>query len=249
VATNKKLLTAEPLPTLTSLLQGADVKLVEIGGRGSTFPDLVTLAPFAHYYVSEPDASEAARLADHLNGIGWRSVTVLTDAIGLACGDATLFHTAEPGMSSLLEPDPEVARRFYLRDKFRVVGTSTVSVTTLDEAALRYSFNDACFLKIDTQGTELDILRSGETLLRQSLLAVYVECSFRPFYRGQALFGEVDSYLRAQGLELFSLSRTNLRRADYPAGRYSRRVTAWAHCLYFREADTLVTAERSHAGA
>jgi len=243
VVVHKKLLIAEPLPALTSLLSAAGLKLVDIGGRRSSFPELVTLAPFADYYVSEPDPVEAAHLSEHLaRDLPWRSVTVMADAIGSRRGPATLYVTREPGMSSLLEPDVQVTRRFYLSDRFDVVGTTTVPVLPLDDAAERYAFTDACFLKIDTQGTELDILKSGSRLVEHSVVGVYVECSFRRFYKDQPLFGDVDSYLRANRFELFSLSRANLRRSGYDSSDYSKRIAAWAHCLYFREPDALASA-------
>ena len=243
VAVYKKLLIAQPLPALTSLLSAAGLKLVDIGGRRSSFPELVTLAPFADYYISEPDSAEAAHLSEHLTrDLSWRSVTVIGEAIGSRRGPGTLYVTRQPGMSSLLEPDPGVTRRFYLGDRFEVVSTTTVPVLPLDDAAERYAFTDACFLKIDTQGTELDILHSGSRLVRHSVVGVYVECSFRPFYKGQPLFSDIDSHLRAHGFELFSLSRANLRRAGYHSTQYSRRITAWAHCLYFREPNTLAPA-------
>ncbi len=239
MAIYKKLLLAQPLPVLTSLLAGAGIKLVEIGGRGSSFPELVTLAPFADYYVSEPDAAEAARLTEHLTrDLSWRSVTVIAAAIGKG-DEATLHVTRRPGMSSLRPPEPGVTHRFCLHRNFDVMSTATVPVLSLDSAAERYAFTDACFLKLDTQGTEFDILESGARLLRHSVVGVYVECSFRAFYRDQALFGDVDQHLRRHGFELFSLSRTNLRRAGYLPAHYSRRTAAWAHCLYFREPENL----------
>jgi hypothetical protein len=105
---------------------------------------------------------------------------------------------------------------------------------TLDVAATAGGFTDACFLKLDTQGTELEILRSGAALL-PSVLGVKVEASFRPYYRGQALFSDVDTYLRGHGFELFALERAHFRRTGYRPRLYSRRGLAWAHCLYLRE--------------
>jgi FkbM family methyltransferase len=231
------------MPTLFRLLGDADIKLVDVGGRGAAMAQLVPLAPVAHYYTCEPDTEEAQHLQEQLPAdTAWRGVTVLTEAIASQRGEASLFLTQQPGMSSLLQPDEHVTQRLYLAPKFGVVRTVTVPAIPLDEAASRYGFTDACFLKIDTQGTELDILQSGPKLVRGSLVAVYVECSFRPFYRGQALFADVDSHLRANGFSLFTMNRANLRRAGYRPGLYSKRMTTWAHCLYLREPDTLVDA-------
>jgi FkbM family methyltransferase len=233
-------LTLQESPTLAPILAGADLKLVDIGGRGSALPQLLPLAPFASYFACEPDREEAERLKEQLpKEVAWRSVTVMTEAIASREGDAPLYLTAAPGMSSLLEPDPIVAGRFSLEGKFKVERTTTVPTIPLDTAASRYGFEDACFLKLDTQGTELDILQSGPQLTR-SLVGLYVESLFHPFYKGQSLFADVDMHLRQHGFGLFALYRSMMRRAGFRADLYSHRVVTWAHCLYLREPDTAI---------
>ena len=64
---------------------------------------------------------------------------------------------------------------------------------------------------------------------------------FHPFYTGQPLFADIDSHLRSRGFALFSLNRTALRRAGYRYDSYSKRVPAWAHCLYLREPETVLS--------
>ncbi len=229
---------------LTEWLGHVGLKLVDIGGRGAAFPPIQPISSLADYYVSEPDAAEAARLRETLAGRSdWRSVTVLNEAMASRSGNACLWITEQPGMSSLLEPDPQVTKRFYLGPKFAVVGKATVPTSSLDAAAARYGFQDACFLKVDTQGTELDILQSGAALCAGPLVGVHVETLFQPFYKGQSLFADVDQYLRGHGFSLFSLSRTSLRRAGYRPASYSKRVIAWAHCLYLREPETLLVVD------
>jgi FkbM family methyltransferase len=236
-------LTMQAVPALMALLGRAGLTFVDIGGRGAAMGQLVPLAPIGRYITCEPDVEEARRLADTMAAENmWRGFTVVTEAIGSRRGEATLYLTRQLGMSSLLEPDPAVTKHIYLSEKFGVESTVTVPLIPLDDAAEQYGFTDACFLKIDTQGTELDILRSGPRLLRDSLVGVYVECNFRPFYKDQSLFADVDAHLRQNGLSLFTLSRANLRRAGYRPAVYSRRVTTWSHCLYLREPDTLEAA-------
>ena len=233
---HKEVFSALELPVLTALFRDADLKIVDIGGRDSAFAGALPLAPFTHYYVAEPDAQEAERLQEELPRVTpWRAVTVIKQAIAPHRGEATLHITRKPGMSSLLEPDREVTRRYCLNRKFEVVSDVTVPTLPLDDAAATYGFTDAAFLKVDTQGTELDILRSGAHLVRESLLGIHTEAEFQPFYKGQALFADVDQHLRANGFMLVSLSRTALRRAHYRKDLFSKRVTTWAHCLYLRE--------------
>jgi len=176
----RKLFAVLDLPVFTALLEDADLKLVDVGGRGSAFHPLLTLAPFAHYFVSEPDASEAAALAERLpHEAPWRAVTVMSEAIAGRRGRADLYVTAEPGMSSLLPPDPAVVERFVLAPKFTVASVATVPVRPLDEAAAQYGFADAAFLKADTQGTELEVLASGPRLVEHLLACTPKRCSKR----------------------------------------------------------------------
>jgi FkbM family methyltransferase len=222
---------AHDLPALTALFQAAGFTLVDIGGRRAPVGDLRMLSPFSHYVTCEPDQEEADRLAGSPSI--WRKLTVVPEAIAANAGEAALYVTRKPGMSSLLQPDPAVVQQFCIASRFNVERTVMVPTLPLDAAAIKYGFADACFLKLDTQGTELEILRSGLTLL-PSVECVKIETCFYPFYRGQSLFADVDAFLREHGFVLLSLQRTNLRHADYRPAVYSRRVTVWAHCLYFR---------------
>jgi FkbM family methyltransferase len=228
------------LPVVSGLLERAGLKFVDIGGRGSGLKNLLSLARYAHYYVSEPDAAEAGRLGDTLPAEQpWQATTIFGDAIASRRGEAQLYVTREPGMSSLLEPDSAVTGRYFQANKFEVDRIETVRTIPLDEAAEAHGFTDACFLKLDTQGTELDIMRSGARLLSGPVLGVYTETNFQPLYKGQSLFADLDGHLRAQGFTLFSMNRTSLRRMGYRPDVFSRRVTTWAHCLYLREPSML----------
>jgi FkbM family methyltransferase len=225
-------------PVLASLLEEARLVLVDIGARGNPRPELLSLAAYARLVAIEPDADEARRLAGLEDDGSWQDVVVVPAAIAAEVGEATLYRTASPGMSSLLEPDPDVCGRFVNAEAFQVVATSRVPTLPLDLAASRYGFEDGCFLKIDTQGTELEILRSGPNLLANSV-AVYTEALFHPFYKGQSLFADVDAHLRSAGFRLAELRRTGLRRAGFRQDLYSERQTTWAHCLFLRDPASL----------
>ena len=236
------------------LLRRADLRLVDIGARGGAMPQLIVLAPFSHYYACEPDKEEADALPAKLReNAPWRDITVIPQGISSNEGSATLYITKQPGLSSLLKPNCEVVNRHYRGDEFQIDSTMSVPTISLDHAAEQYSFRDACFLKVDTQGTELDILQSGKRLLQQAVLGLYVEAEFHPFYTGQPLFSDVDSYLRSLDFSLFDLHRVLIRRAMRQDDLYSRRQVVWAHALYLKEPSqilhgndggTLMTASR-----
>jgi FkbM family methyltransferase len=225
-------------------LVGDGVCLVDVGGRGKPRAEMLELAAYAHLVVFEPDLAEADRLGETLRLAGaWRGLTVVGAALAQTEGVSTLYLTVAPGMSSLLRPDPDVAAVSCIGDTLRVVDTAVVNTMPLDLAAERYGFVEAHLLKLDTQGTELDILRGGERLLT-SVLAVYVETLFLPFYRGQSVFADVDAHLRSRGFVLHSLARSEARQAGFDPTLYSRRQIVWAHCLYLRDRRLLETEQR-----
>lgn len=53
-------------------------------------------------------------------------------------------------------------------------------------------------IKLDTQGSELDILRGASRALSSCTL-IEIEVEFNPIYEGQNLFCDVDRFLRDRG--------------------------------------------------
>lgn len=235
------------LTTLAGALSEAPLRCVDVGARGGSFPPLRLLAPWVHYCAFEPDVGEAERLSVRLGRSGWQQVTVVPMALAAREGPVDLFLTEREGLSSILRPDPTVGGRFCHAEGFAPRGIFRVPATTLKTAAAGYGFEDATFLKLDTQGTEVEILASGEDILRKSALAIHVEVLLQPLYVGQPQIGGVFGFLAERGFPLVDLQRTFLRRAGFDPTLFSRRQVVWAHALFMREpSDTLVRASLSN---
>ena len=79
-----------------------------------------------------------------------------------------------------------------------------VPVSTLDELLARHEWREPIdLLKIDTQGTELRILRGAAQALA-SVRLLWIEVSFRSLYEGDAQFPEIHEFLGRSGFRLFS---------------------------------------------
>ncbi len=71
-------------------------------------------------------------------------------------------------------------------------------------------------IKVDTQGSELEILEGAKETLR-SVNLIEIEVTFNPKYDGQPLFAEVDQFLRSQGFVLWKFSsETHYSSANVP---------------------------------
>ena len=100
------------------------------------------------------------------------------------------------------------------------------------------------FLKVDTDGGDLDVLRGAHETLRQGgILGLAVEAQFHGVVADDAnLFSNVDRYLRGFGFGLFDLevnrySRTALPAEfalDLPAQTVTGQVS-WGEAIYFRD--------------
>jgi hypothetical protein len=78
-----------------------------------------------------------------------------------------------------------------------VVATVQVDTVRLDDV-VEIRTRGCDLLKLDTQGSEAEILSHASETLKRCLI-VQTEVEFVPLYEGQPLFAEVDQLLRAHG--------------------------------------------------
>jgi FkbM family methyltransferase len=147
----------------------------------------------------EPNSTEFDRLCNEGPG----GCTWLPYFLGNSL-EATFYQTRFPGCSSLYVPDPSGIDLFQTNGSgtparnIYVVGTERVRTKRLDDIE---ECPEVDFIKIDVQGSELDIFKNGiETLKNVSVIQTEVE--FIPIYKDQPLFGDIQIFLREQGFQL-----------------------------------------------
>ena len=227
-------------------LQAEGMGVIDVGARGDVHPIFREVAPLIDMIAVEPDAAEVQRLqAAPKPGPQYRSLRYLPCALGRADGEQVLHLCRSPGVSSFYQPDREVLARFPDADRFEIVSSATVPVRSLDslldDRAVRPP-HQLDFVKIDTQGSELDILRGATRNLASRIVGVEVEVEFTPLYRSQPVFRDVDAVLSGQGFTLFKLRRQELVRRTFAecAHRTAGQVM-FADALYLRDPLNSVT--------
>jgi FkbM family methyltransferase len=118
------------------------------------------------------------------------------------------FHQSQKSdCSSLLEP---VTTSQY-NSQTECIKKLSLNLATLDSIIdLSMLTQNNVLLKIDTQGTELNILKGSEKLLKAGVIKhVYIEVSEIIHYQGQCFFSEILDYLTSIGYVLKALYNTN----------------------------------------
>jgi len=110
-------------------------------------------------------------------------------------------------VSSLFEVDQEIMKEYVrvfntgkrkIRErerKFQLVEIKDVECVRLDDEIERVGI-DFDFVKIDTQGSEFQVLKSLGKYLDTQIIGVQAELSFKPMYKNVVSYTGVDAYLR-----------------------------------------------------
>jgi FkbM family methyltransferase len=204
----------------------------DYGGQGwDVFAPNLTIYGFD----ADADACDQANQDIEARQVNWQEKH-LPFALSSSVDNATLYVTANPICSSLYPPNEPFLQRFVnLPELVNLDFTVELETTTLDAVCVEQDIQQIDFLQIDVQGANLLVLKGAQTTLAHSVLAIQVEVEFSELYTGQALFADVDHFLRQQGFALFDLAsaarqqRSPLHSPDRPG------QLLWADAIYLRD--------------
>lgn len=177
-----------------------DEIIIDIGGaNGDTSLYFANAFPGLQVYCVEPNA----RMLPFLKEVESKNdrVTVKAMALGRVSGEAVLHVTANDFSSSLNELSLEELKKTApdFQAKLEEKQQLKVHVSTLDT-----EFGDGpnvLLMKMDTQGTELDILKGGETTLKKTRF-ILAEMNNHQIYNHTCQYYEMDEFLRNRSFKL-----------------------------------------------
>jgi hypothetical protein len=131
--------------------------------------------------------------------------------LGEQVGSSELHLVNDPQLHSLLPFDEKYKSTFGVTYE-PLYKTQKVEVTTIDTIFSQICWTGCDLLKLDLQGGELSALK-GATQSLGNVKAVYLEVSFDSIYKDQAVFSDIDIFLKSQNFKLSKI--LNSRGGNY----------------------------------
>lgn len=164
-------------------------------------------APKVKWFVVEPNVENIG----YTKNWAWPCKFELCNkGLSATGGNQTLYITNTDSGSSLLLPKipPSMRHKYVNLDYFYPIREQVIETVTLVDVISNYSDKAPIFIKLDTQGSELDILRGANTLFAENLiLGIEMESTMlaEPIMVGSGKFWEACQFLEGNGFELIHI--------------------------------------------
>jgi FkbM family methyltransferase len=186
------------------------ILVLDVGAWGGASKEWACIGKFVEIIGFEPDSAECQRL----NSVPSNYVSsekYYPYAISGKTGPREFYVTKSPTCSSLLKPVEKEWKRYGVPGSSRhsraeVVKTLVLDTITLDDFCGRENIIPD-FVKLDTQGSEMEILQQGFSNHLHRVIGLEIEVEFVPLYEGQPLFSEIEIFLRENRFDLYGLKR------------------------------------------
>ena len=178
---------------VSKLLENKKLIALDVGAQGGFFNESLFSKKYDSFFdaiVVEPIPDEAKKLED-------KNYKVISKGLWSEnCKKKLYILGKRPGSSSMYKPDPEMLSLYDFKEKdfhiFDCTDEIDIECTTIKESLKNFKVNNLDFLKIDTQGSEFEILKGlGEYFP----LMMKIEAQIIPMYKNVPNWSELVNYL------------------------------------------------------
>jgi len=219
---------------LTGKLPAADpVTVADVGAMGGVARKWNALGERCRILAFEPDPREFAKLRNT------DRVTYINYLLAEKSQPQTFFISRNGGMSSISQPNLELLGEFENVNRFDVVDRHeipAVRTSSFDDVVHEYELPDLDFVKLDTEGSELGILKGSTKKVLPQIFGLQIEVEFIEKCKNQPLFRDVDAFLNTQGFQLMDLRRQFWKRKDFFDYQGKGQIV-FGDALYFKRFD------------
>ena len=161
--------------------------LLDIGAADGVNDKWNIISKKSNIILVEPHKESAQRLKS-------KGLNVIESVLNSEDNKEVKFYsTKKATCSSFYKPNFNHLGKFSNSDRFKIISEEIFVSQSIDTEIKKFPQPD--FIKIDTEGSELDILK-GSTNTLLNVYGLEVECSFNQLREGQPLFEDVREYLK-----------------------------------------------------
>ena len=221
---------------MDKLLNNNHLVIVDVGASGGIHPRWSRTTECYKGILFEPDHREFDALKKNSDN----NLIVINSALSDSNKEIEFHLCKKQEVSSVYPPNFNFLNKFADSERFNVEKIIHLNADTLDNQLKKEGINEVDFIKIDTQGYELSILKGCSSCL-ENVVGLEVEVEFEPVYIGQPLFSEVDNYVKENGFILVDLKRYYWKRKNNKNTGNRKGQIIFGDALYFKSPEQILS--------
>lgn len=150
-------------------------------------------------YAFEPIPDSVDILKNRFSS--YSNIQIFDKALG-ACNSHVTFNVTDNIVSSSILSPSELIYKFH-GSKINIIKTIEVEQIRLDSVA-ELKDREIDIVKLDLQGYELEALKGMQGIIKK-IKTITIEVEFIELYKNQALFSDIDIFLRKNNFQLLNL--------------------------------------------
>ena len=156
-------------------------------------------------YCFEPTQSSSQKLSFRFKHD--KNISIIDKALSSKVTKSRLYKSDYPNLNSLRKPN----KRAW---GFNSKKSNTADTTTLDIFCGENNIDSIDILKIDVQGSELDVLKGSKRMLEKGNISlIYIEWQIVPLYEEHTQYYKIAEFFAEYDYELFNLYNMNEARS------------------------------------
>jgi len=178
---------------VSKLMKEKKLVALDVGAQGGFFNESIFSKKYNFFFdliAVEPIPEEAKKLED-------KNYKVISKGLWSEnCMKKLYILGKRPGSSSMYKPNPKALSLYGFKEKdfsiFNVTSEIDIECTTIRESLNKFKLSNLDFLKIDTQGSEFEILKGMGDYFP---LIMKIETQIIPMYENVPNWSELVNYL------------------------------------------------------
>lgn len=222
-------------PEYKDVYQTSPITIVDVGASGGIMPLWRPHRLYLNVIGFEPDIRAFNILTSQQNNL----IHYFNFGLHHQSSEIPFYLTRKQETSSFYLPNRELLNRFPKSSNFDVIKKTTIQCRALDDFLQEENIPDVDFIKLDTQGSERNILEGAPSILAQSVFGLEIEVCFIELYKNAPLFPDIDLYVRRFGFDLIDLRTVSWKRTVGVDVGNPKGQLVYADALYFKQTQRL----------